>query len=118
VELYDVKQPRQRATNIITAHNNPLSQLALNLEGTILATASEKGTLIRLFDTTTGRQLRELRRGVDRAEIYSIAFSPNSTWLGVSSDKGTVHIYSLIGITDPNAVIQSSQSQVANRQSR
>jgi len=42
VELYDVKQPRQRATNIITAHNNPLSQIALNLEGTILATASEK----------------------------------------------------------------------------
>ena len=32
VELYDVKQPRQRATNIITAHNNPLSQIALNLK--------------------------------------------------------------------------------------
>lgn len=115
VELYDVKQPRQRATNIITAHNNPLSQIALNLEGTILATASEKGTLFRLFDTTTGRQLRELRRGVDRAEIYSISFSPNSSWLGVCSDKGTVHIYSLAGLGQEQS---NDPSQVANRQSR
>lgn len=37
----------------------------------------------------------QVRRGVDRAEIYSIALSPNVQWLAVSSDKGTVHIFSL-----------------------
>ncbi|KAL5671107.1 hypothetical protein ACJX0J_015413, partial [Zea mays] len=36
-----------------------------------------------------------VRRGLDRAEIYSIAVSPNVQWLAVSSDKGTVHIFSL-----------------------
>jgi len=37
----------------------------------------------------------QVRRGVDRADIYSIALSPNVQWLAVSSDKGTVHIFSL-----------------------
>lgn len=36
-----------------------------------------------------------MRRGVDKADIYSIALSPNVRWLAVSSDKGTVHIFSL-----------------------
>lgn len=37
----------------------------------------------------------QVRRGSDRAEVYSIALSPNVQWLAVSSDKGTVHIFSL-----------------------
>lgn len=39
--------------------------------------------------------LHQVRRGADRAEIYSLAFSPTAQWLAVSSDKGTVHIFSL-----------------------
>ncbi|RVX20520.1 Autophagy-related protein 18a [Vitis vinifera] len=37
----------------------------------------------------------QLRRGADRAEIYSMAFSSTAQWLVVSSDKGTVHVFSL-----------------------
>lgn len=37
----------------------------------------------------------QVRRGGNRAEIYSIALSPNVQWLAASSDKGTVHIFSL-----------------------
>ena len=47
---------------------------------------------------------------MDKADIYSIALSPNVQWLAVSSDKGTVHIFSLrvrvVGedpTTDPGA---------------
>lgn len=35
------------------------------------------------------------RRGADRAEIYSICFSPNSQLLACSSDKGTVHVFGM-----------------------
>lgn len=37
----------------------------------------------------------QVRRGADRAEIYSLAFSPTAQWLAVSSDKDTVHVFSL-----------------------
>ena len=36
-----------------------------------------------------------MRRGADRAEIHSLAFSGNNQWLAVSSDKGTIHVFSL-----------------------
>ncbi|PWA71408.1 autophagy-related protein 18a [Artemisia annua] len=37
----------------------------------------------------------KVRRGADRVEIYSLAFSSTNKWLAVSSDKGTVHVFSL-----------------------
>ncbi|OMJ79533.1 hypothetical protein SteCoe_20425 [Stentor coeruleus] len=79
----------------IDAHETPLACAALNKDGTLLATASDKGTLIRIFDTETGDLLQELRRGIDRAEIYSLAFHPTSHWIACSSNTGTVHIYSI-----------------------
>jgi len=36
-----------------------------------------------------------LKRGVAKAEIYSLSFSMNSSMLGVSSDRGTFHIFDL-----------------------
>ena len=90
VELYDA-----RKSTIITAHESDLARLALSGDGALVATASDKGTLLRVFDTHTGAQLRELRRGVDRAAVYSIAFDAEAKFLACSSDKGTVHIFSL-----------------------
>ncbi|KAL1220099.1 Autophagy-related protein 18c [Cardamine amara subsp. amara] len=80
---------------IISAHDSSIACMTLTLDGLLLATASTKGTLIRIFNTMDGTRLQEVRRGMDRADIYSIALSPNVQWLAVSSDKGTVHIFSL-----------------------
>jgi len=104
VELFDSKE-----TQVIQAHNNALTQIVLNLEGTRVATSSEKGTLIRVFDTKTGNQLRELRRGADKAEIFSLAFHPSSKWICVSSDKGTVHLYGLTEDSVPTEGQQTSE---------
>lgn len=90
IDLFDINK-----SHIIAAHTGELTQLVLNLEGTLLATASDKGTLIRIFDTVTGAKIREFRRGTSSATIYSIAFSRNSNYIIVGSDKGTVHVYAL-----------------------
>jgi WD repeat-containing protein 45 len=107
IELYDLK-----TTQIINAHTSDLSQIALNRDGTRIATTSEKGTLIRIFDTATGYKLKELRRGADRAEIYSLAFNPESTALCLSSDKGTIHIFGLA-----QEQLSSNHTNAINRQS-
>lgn len=79
----------------INAHQSELACLALNQHGTLLATASIKGTLIRVFDTLQKNLVVELRRGADPATLYCINFNRDSEFLCVSSDKGTIHIFAL-----------------------
>ncbi|XP_065659565.1 WD repeat domain phosphoinositide-interacting protein 3 isoform X2 [Hydra vulgaris] len=97
----------EKPINEIEAHEATLSCISLNLQGTRLATASEKGTLIRVFDTATNEQLHELRRGAGNATIYCINFSSDSSLLCVSSDHGTVHIFA---VEDPRKNKTSSLS--------
>jgi len=78
----------------IPAHTTPISQLVLNQSGTKLATASAKGTIVRVFDTTTEKRIAEYRRGSQEAVINSISFNKESTMLCVASSTGTIHIYS------------------------
>ncbi|KAF2680522.1 WD40 repeat-like protein [Lentithecium fluviatile CBS 122367] len=81
--------------SIITAHDSPLRALALNKTGGLLATASEKGTIIRVYSTSNTAKLAEFRRGIDPAAVFSLAFSPDSSMLAVTSDKSTIHIFDL-----------------------
>eukprot|EP00088_Acartia_fossae_P059705 TRINITY_DN7113_c0_g1_i1.p1 TRINITY_DN7113_c0_g1~~TRINITY_DN7113_c0_g1_i1.p1 ORF type:complete len:345 (+),score=79.12 TRINITY_DN7113_c0_g1_i1:35-1069(+) len=94
VQLVDLAATEREPLNI-TAHDSPLVAIALNVEGTRLATASEKGTLIRVFDVANGNLLSELRRGSAPATIYCINFNATSSLLCVASDHGTIHIFSL-----------------------
>lgn len=81
--------------SIIPAHSTPLRAMDLSPDGQVLATASEQGTLIRVFSTSNCVRTAELRRGVDPAFIFSISISPSSTMLAVTSDKSTLHIFDL-----------------------
>ncbi len=53
VELYDV-----RRTKFIQAHTSALACIALSQDGKMLATASERGTLVRIHSTTEGTKLQ------------------------------------------------------------
>ncbi|KAK9084201.1 hypothetical protein Scep_030672 [Stephania cephalantha] len=90
-----VEHYASKKTKFILAHGSRIACFALTQDGKVLATASTKGTLVRIYSTSDGNLLQEVRRGADRAEIYSLAFSPTTQWLAVSSDKGTVHVFSL-----------------------
>ncbi|UJR36531.1 hypothetical protein I4U23_029252 [Adineta vaga] len=82
---------------IISAHESPLAAMAFDTTGTRIATASNKGTVIRIHNIIDGSRLFEFRRGVRRvATIYSLAFSSDSMFLAASSNTGTIHIFRLI----------------------
>ena len=75
------------------AHQSILSAVEMSQNGTKVATSSEKGIQIRVFDTKTGEMLQEVRRENEFATIYSLVFSRNGRWLAVSSDSFNVHIF-------------------------
>ena len=81
--------------NVIQAHKSPISLLATNSTGTMLASASDKGTVIRVWSIPGAEKLYQLRRGTREAHIYSITFNAMSTLLAVSSAHDTVHIFKL-----------------------
>lgn len=92
-------------SNVIQAHKSPISYLSINSTGTLLATASDKGTVIRVWSIPGAEKLYQFRRGTREARIYSINFNVVSTLLAVSSAHDTVHIFKLgsqkAGTTSP-----------------
>jgi autophagy-related protein 18 len=83
--------------NVIQAHKAPLSFLSINSTGTLLATSSEKGTVIRVWSIPGAEKLYQFRRGTRETRIYSMNFNLVSTLLAVSSAHDTVHIFKLGG---------------------
>ena len=79
----------------ITAHENLISYILINNEGTILATASERGTIIRTFRCIDGLVLQEFKRGNEKAEINYLCFDNLGIFLAATSDRGTIHIWSM-----------------------
>lgn len=94
---------------IVHAHRSPVAALALNEDGSLLATSSDKGTLVRVFAVPSGTLLHEFRRGSYSSQVYSLAFSLGSRLLCVSSATQTVHIYQL-----HNAVTSANSSKGEN----
>ncbi|KAF9164366.1 autophagy protein [Actinomortierella ambigua] len=111
-----------QVVNIVQAHKTSVSNISINHEGTMIATASDKaclgcgffyrstylsfpchqclrkgGTVIRIFSIPNAQRLYQFRRGAQSARIYSLSFNLVSTLLCVSSDTDTVHIFKLGG---------------------
>ncbi|KAH6620729.1 WD40-repeat-containing domain protein [Chaetomium sp. MPI-SDFR-AT-0129] len=92
-----------KAVNVIEAHRSPLCCVALNSEGTRVATASETGTIVRVFSVPDGQKLYQFRRGTIPSTIYHMSFNLSSTLLCVSSTTETVHIFRLVTPQHANA---------------
>ncbi|KAL4968783.1 phosphoinositide binding protein ATG18 [Aspergillus stella-maris] len=84
------------AINVIEAHRSPLACITLNSDGTLIATASDKGTIIRVFSVPDGHKLYQFRRGSIPSRIFSMSFNTTSTLLCVSSSTETIHLFKLV----------------------
>ena len=79
--------------NNIKAHNHSIEHLHLSNDGKYFVSASEKGTLIRIFNIEKGEMVHEVRRGIDPSKIIDLKLSKDNSTLLVSSVKGTIHLY-------------------------
>jgi len=96
------------ATHVFTAHNTALAGLALNSTGSLVATASEMGTVVKVFQTVDGQLLYRLRRSARPTTISSLAFRADDKFLAVASSSPTVHIFKL----DPDEATRVSNDGV------
>ena len=60
-----------------------------------MAVTSEKGTTISIFCIANGQFIEEFRHGSSKAIISCITFDEYSSWMGLCSDQGVVHIFSM-----------------------
>ncbi|CAI8040673.1 WD repeat domain phosphoinositide-interacting protein 4 [Geodia barretti] len=81
--------------SVCTTHSHDLTAIALSPRGNMVATASTKGTIIRVHSTSSRDLVAEFRRGTDSANINCLCFSLDSEYMLCSSDKATVHIFSI-----------------------
>ncbi|XP_068026614.1 WD repeat domain phosphoinositide-interacting protein 4 [Melanerpes formicivorus] len=95
VDLGSAQPGTSSAPVTINAHQSQLGALALSPSGTRVASASARGTLIRIFCTHSRQRLLELRRGTDPATLHCLSFSADCSFLVAASDKGTGHIFAL-----------------------
>lgn len=98
--LNENNSQRSAAPLTIPAHESAIAVMALDWSSCLLATASTTGTLIRVWDTGNRESSRvsclmEVRRGADAATLFCLRFSPDSSFLCASSDKGTVHVFAV-----------------------
>jgi len=79
----------------INAHNSLIYCISINSDGTLVATASNNGHIIRIFYISNGDFIEEFRRGKEKALISNISFDEYSSWMAVCSERGVIHIFSM-----------------------
>lgn len=79
----------------ISAHSNgEIAAIACNAQGTLIASASERGHIIKIFNTDTGDCVQELKRGNVAADISQIVFHPSEFILACATKSNpTVHLF-------------------------
>ncbi|KAG5499035.1 hypothetical protein GH5_03735 [Leishmania sp. Ghana 2012 LV757] len=85
----------------IPAHHHAVAHLRFRPDGRLLATASERGTTVKLFDSVTGALLVELQRGHRPAAVLSLAMQQDAYRIAALSANGTLHVF------DCAAIVQS-----------
>jgi WD40 repeat protein len=120
-----MRSDRQRA---ILITQGAVKDVAINHDGTRIATASDDGT-VRIFDAGTGAELVVLKGHKDK--VNSVAFSPNGLKVVTASDDGTAivwntltgetietiqadsgHIHSAEYVADDNHIVTASEDGV------
>lgn len=90
---------------IYKAHEAGLAKVAISHDGTSIATASEKGTIVRVCHVIQDpspessnlkiSQITNLRRGHNPTTVNALQFNQDLTILGCASESNTIHLFTV-----------------------
>ena len=98
----------------LLVHEETLSNMAMDHYGLLLATSNDKGTIIRIHSIEDKTLVYECRRGKEKAFINYITFDVNYKYFGVTSDRGTIHIWKLNDIVEKNYSVKAHSTKDKN----
>lgn len=110
----DIKKDKKEIT--IQPHTHKISYILLSYNGLLLATASEQGKKIRIFETHEGNLVQELNRGSDIAEIKCMAIDLKNQFIAASSDNYKIEVWSLR--TAVKAIKDAKKIQIEEEESK
>ena len=95
IRKYNISLIKNKNDNLtINAHESSIIFITINNEGTLLASGSEKGDYLRIFNTSNGDLLAELKRE-KKSKIVSMSFEIKCEMIGYISDVGKAYIYDI-----------------------
>ena len=100
----------------INSHDALINCISINSDGSLVATASNKGHIVRIFCITNGQFIEEFRRGKEKATINNISFDEYSNWMGVCSERGNVHIFSMGSVWQKVAELGAKRNKLPPEQ--
>ena len=96
--LVIIRKIKSKKDLIFEVKADKVSHISINYDGTLLAIANEKGTIINIHSCTDGKLLKSFKRGYNKVENIFICFDKDNKFMAISSNKGTIHIFSLKSI--------------------
>lgn len=85
----------------IMAHDSTeIGAIAVNNEGTLIASASVRGHIIKIFSTDGGDLVQELKRGNSKADISALVFHPTQHIIACTSSKQSIHMFEISKAVD------------------
>lgn len=110
-----------------SVHKGDIACMAISYDGKLVTTASEKGTIVRVFHTgvdadydASSPVLYEFRRGSRPCHLYQLAFDRNATMLACVGNTDTIHIFDLKGhgMAPGDGELNEEELLLANDESR
>lgn len=90
---------------VYKAHDAGIAKIAISNDGDCIATASQKGTIVRVCHVTNDPsplstklniiQITNLRRGHNHTIINALQFNQDLSILGCSSESNTIHLFTV-----------------------
>jgi WD40 repeat protein len=80
---------------VVSVGSSKIVCISVNAEGTLIAVATEKGKMIRVYNPNTGELVQELRRGSYKCTVHQILFHKPNKYLLCTSNRKSVHIFML-----------------------